>query len=37
MKIKVKAKSFDEAFEKCPWATTVSKTKGNFYICTDEE
>ena len=28
----VKARSFSEAFDKCPWACEVSKVRGG-YIC----
>lgn len=36
MKIKIKAKSFGEAIVKCPWATSISSTKGG-YICSNEK
>lgn len=35
MKKKVKAKSFADAFAKCPWATSVETTKGG-YICSND-
>ncbi len=34
MKKKIRAKSFSEAMEKCPWATTIEATKGG-YICSN--
>lgn len=30
----VKAKDFAQAFEKCPWANSVSKVRGE-YMCSD--
>lgn len=30
----VKAKDFAQAFEKCPWANSVSKVRGG-YMCSD--
>lgn len=36
MKKKVKVNTFAEALEKCPWATSASKARGNSYICSNE-
>lgn len=36
MKVKVQARSFAEAFQKCPWATDVTRVKGG-YMCSANE